>query len=450
MDFGKEIVLKTFGTILAAFLALPVLAFPATATPIVIRAARLFDGVSSTVTAPAVVVVEDGRIVAVGPSAAIPADARVIDLGDVTLLPGFIDAHTHITGEATDDWKADELNTFKKIVPEAALDASVIARRTLMAGFTTCRDLGASDLIDVGLRNAIANGKVPGPRLQVCVHSIGALGGHCDPTAGYRPDVYGEPGIDDGVADGADAIRRAVRLNVKYGADVIKTCATGGVLSLTDAVDTPQLTQAELDALVDEAHALGKKTAAHAHGAEGAKRAIRAGIDSIEHGTFLDDEALALMKAKGTAFVPTLMAHQGLKERMDKAAYYPALVKSKAEAARAKIHETFRKALSRGVTIAFGTDAGVYTHGRNAEEFAIMVGLGMKPADALKSATSVNARLLGLSDVGTIEPGKLADIVAVPKDPLQDIRQTEHVVFVMKDGVVYRNDAEMSSETARQ
>jgi len=281
---------------------------------------------------------------------------------------------------------------------------------------------------------------VPGPRMLVAVHAIGATGGHCDET-GYREGALGpETGPEVGVVNGADQARRAVRLAHKYGATVIKTCATGGVLSLADAVDTPQLTQAELDALVDEAHALRLKTAAHAHGAEGAKRAIRAGIDSIEHGSFLDDEALELMKQKGTYYVPTLMATQGLTEQIAKGVPIPPAIKVKADAAIAAVHQTFQKAIAKGIKIGLGTDAAVYPHGRNAEEFHQMVDLGMKPIEALKSGTSNDADLLGLSKtIGTLETGKLADVVAVPGDPTQNIRQTEHVFFVMKEGVVYKH-----------
>lgn len=401
-----------------------------------LRAARLFDGKSN-----ALVVVTDGKIVAAGTSAAIPAGAEVLDLGDATLLPGFIDAHTHLTMMYREDYARAALDSLQKPIPEMALDASVNARVTLMAGITTVRDVGSRDYLDAGLRNAINRGVVPGPRMLVAVHAIGATGGHCDET-GYRAGVFGkETGPQEGVINGADQARQAVRLAHKYGATIIKTCATGGVLSLADAVDTPQLTQEELNAIVDEAHALKLKTAAHAHGAEGAKRAIRAGIDSIEHGSFLDDEALNLMKQRGTYYVPTLMAAKGLSEQIAKGVAIPPPILVKANAAIAAIHQTFQKALGMGVKIGLGTDAAVYPHGRNPEEFHQMVDLGMKPIDALKAGTSADAELLGLADkIGTLEPGKLADVVAVPGDPVENIRATEHVFFVMKEGVIYKND----------
>ena len=408
----------------------------------VLKAARLFDGKSNSLLTPGVVVVSDGKIVAAGNSAAsTPESAEVIDLGDATLLPGFIDAHTHVTMMYREDYANATLDGLRKPIPEMALDASVNARVTLMAGFTTVRDVGSRDYLDAGLRNAINRGVVPGPRMLVAVHAIGATGGHCDET-GYREGALGpETGPEVGVVNGADEARRAVRLAHKYGATVVKTCATGGVLSLADAVDTPQLTQAELDALVDEAHALKLKTAAHAHGAEGAKRAIRAGIDSIEHGSFLDDEALELMKQKGTYYVPTLMAVQGLSEQIAKGIPIPPAIRVKADAAIAAVHQTFQKAIARGIKIGLGTDAAVYPHGRNAEEFHQMVDLGMKPIEALKAGTSNDADLLGLSKaIGTLEAGKLADIVAVPGDPVENIRQTEHVFFVMKEGVIYKNE----------
>jgi imidazolonepropionase-like amidohydrolase len=407
----------------------------------VLKAARMFDGKSDSLTTPGMVVVQNGKIVGVGANASMPEGAEVIDLGDATLLPGFIDAHTHVTMMYREDYTKAMLDSLQKPIPEMALDASVNARVTLMAGFTTVRDVGSSNYLDVGLRNAINRGVLPGPRMLVAVHAIGATGGHCDET-GFREGALGkETGPEDGVVNGPDQARRAVRLAHKYGATVIKTCATGGVLSLADAVDTPQLTQAELDALVDEAHALRLKTAAHAHGAEGAKRAIRAGIDSIEHGSFLDDEALNLMKQKGTYYVPTLMAAQGLTEQIQKGVAIPPAIRPKAEAAIAAIHQTFQRALGRGVKIGLGTDAAVYPHGRNAEEFHQMVDLGMKPIAALKAGTSADADLLGLADkIGTFENGKLADVVAVPGNPVENIRQTEHVFFVMKEGTVYKNE----------
>jgi imidazolonepropionase-like amidohydrolase len=426
------------------------IALPATAGPIVLKASRMFDGASDHLASPGLVVVAAGKIQAVGAGAPLPDGAEIIDLGDATLLPGFMDAHTHLSQQSSDDWKQDRLDSLSKTIPERALDASEYARKTLMAGFTTVRDVGSSDFIDVGLRNAIRDGKIVGPRMLVAVHAIGATGGHCD-SGGYRHGLFGkETGPEEGVANGPDAVRTAVRLNVKYGADVIKTCATGGVLSLTDDVDTPQMTQAELDALVDEAHALRRKTAAHAHGATGAKRAIRAGIDSIEHGTFLDDEALDMMKARGTVWNPTLAASWWIGQQLEHGHYMPPEIAAKSRAAIAGINATFKKGLAKGVKIGFGTDAGVYPHGLNAVEFGLMVKLGMKPIDALKTATSVDADLLGLANrLGTLEAGKIADVVAVPGDPTADIHQTEKVLFVMKDGVIYRNDRAKTGPASR-
>jgi imidazolonepropionase-like amidohydrolase len=411
---------------------------PALGAPVVLKAARMFDGTSDKLVSPGLLLIDDGKIVAAGPSVATPAGAEVIDLGDATLLPGFIDAHTHLSFQGSNDWKQDRIDAYEKPVAELALISAGYAKKTLQAGFTTCRDLGSTEQLDVGLRNAI-NGRVAeGPRMLVATNALGATGGHCD-VDGFRPGVLLHE-TDPGVADGPDALRSLVRRNVKYGANVIKICATGGVLSLADDVDTPQLTQAELDAIVDEAHALKRKVAAHAHGATGAKRAVKAGVDSIEHGTFLDDEALTMMKARGTVLIPTLMAVQGIREKLAANALPPA-VAVKAKLAMAAINNTFSKALAKGVIIGFGTDAAVYPHGRNAEEFGQLVTAGMKPVAALKAATSVNAALLGLGDrIGSLTAGKLADVVAVPGDPLKDIRVTEKVFFVMKDGVVYRDD----------
>ena len=419
-------------------LALGVALSASAAEPVtVVRAARLYDGKADAVVSPGVIVVSDGRIAAAGTSAAVPAGARVVDLGDATLLPGLMDAHTHLSFESSLDWKQDQLDLLKKPITEQAIIATEYARRTLMAGFTTVRDVGSSDLIDVGLRNAIDSGKVPGPRMLVAVNAIGSRGGHCDPTGGFRPELLKEPGPEQGVANGPDQVRAAVRFDAKHGADVIKTCATGGVLSEADKVDSPQLTQAELDALVDEAHALGRKTAAHAHGAEGAKRAIRAGIDSIEHGSFLDDEAFELMRKKGTYFVPTPLPCILQRLRDAKA---PANIIQKAAAADGKALETLKRAIAKNARIAFGSDAAVCPHGTQLNQFEIFVRSGMKPLAAIRTATSVDAALIGVPDRGTLEAGKLADVVAVPGDPSRDITVMEKLFFVMKGGTVVRND----------
>ena len=409
------------------------------AKTIVLKAARLFDGKSNQLMSPGVVVVVDARIVDVGPNAATPPGAEVIDLGDATLLPGFMDAHTHITSDRGDSNAQDRVDAIEMTVAERTIIAEGLARKTLMAGFTTIRNLGAPDFIDIGVRNAINRGLTQGPRILTAVRGIGTLGGHCDSTNGFRFGLLNPSQEAPTVAVGPDGMRQAVRWNIKYGADVIKTCASGGVLSLNDDVDSPQLTQEELNALVDQAHTQRRKTAAHSHGAEAARRAVRAGIDSIEHGSFLDDEALRMMKEKGTFYVPTLMAIEGIKERLAAGAKMDPRQERKARLAMDAIDATVRKAVAMGVRIAMGTDAGVYPHGRNAEELHLLVDRGMKPVDALKAATSVDAELFGIADkTGTLEAGKLADVVAAPGDPIANIRVVEKVMFVMKEGVVYR------------
>jgi imidazolonepropionase-like amidohydrolase len=402
----------------------------------IIKAARLFDSSAGKIVTPGIVVVADGKIVSVG-EAATPAAATVIDLGDATLLPGFIDAHTHLTMDYNPDYASMELLDLKRTIPEQAIRSTANARATLMAGFTTVRDVGSRQFLDVGLRNAINAGVVPGPRMLVAVHALGSTGGHCDDSDSFRYGLFAhESGPEDGVINSPDQARYAVRFNIKYGADVIKTCASGGVLSPTDDVDVPQLSQGELNALVDEAHSQRRKVATHCHGAEAAKRAVRAGVDSIEHGTFLDDEAFQMMHDHGTFLVPTLATRIGLA-----AGSFPPAVRAKADRAVKQQDAMVRRARALGVKIALGTDAAVYPHGENATEFGFMVADGMTPAESLMAGTVSGAELLGLSGkVGALKPGFLADVVATPGNPLDDIGLTAKVIFVMKDGIVYRND----------
>jgi imidazolonepropionase-like amidohydrolase len=410
---------------------------------IALKAVRMFDGKAKTLITNGVVIVEGNLIKNAGSNLPIPEGAQVIDLGDMTLSPGFMDAHTHLTLDFTGNFNEKRLKEFQTNVSEMTLMAIPYARSTLEAGFTTVRDLGSRfvgspEFVDVALRNAINHGITPGPHMLVATKGIGATGGHFDSTGGYRDKLFGrEPDPSEGIADGPDEIRKAVRFEVKNGANVIKAAVSGGVLSLADEVDTPQFTPAEMAALVDESHRLRKKVAVHCHGDQAAREAIEAGVDSIEHGSFMKPETLQLMKSKGTYLVPTLMASEWIMSKID--AYPPAL-QAKARAATAARSEMFRNAVKLGVKIALGTDAGVFPHGDNAKEFALMVGLGMQPIDALRSGTSNDADLLGIAQaVGTLERGKRADIVAMPGDPTADITATERVSFVMKDGKIIRN-----------
>ena len=423
------------------FVLLVFCAAVAMAQQVVIRAARLYDGRADAVQTPGLVVVENGRIVGVGAAAVLKPGATMIELGDATLLPGFMDAHVHLTGEMGLDSRQGIIDSQARTAAETALLATKYLRVTLQAGFTTVRNLGAAEFVVVAMRNAISRGAIEGPRILAASKGLGSIGGHCDPMNGVAPEFFGrEPDWKDGVVSGAESARQAVRYNVKYGADVIKICATGGVLSRNNDVDSPQLTQAEVDAIVDEAHAKGKKVAAHAHGAAGAKRAIRAGIDSIEHGSFLDDEALTMMKGRGTFYVPTLHALWSLQEAEKKGSVMDPRTKAKMNMAARRIDETFRSAVAKGVRIAFGTDAGVGIHGTNAEEFVLMVKGGLKPIDALRAATSVDAELFGIAnEVGTLANGMIADIVAVPGNPVEDITKTRDVFFVMQGGKVVKN-----------
>ena len=404
----------------------------------VLRAARMIDGTGAPTVNNAAVVVTDDRIVAVGSAAsvAVPAGARVIDLGDVTLLPGFIDAHTHIIGRTLGDPLAD-LAVVKDYASYGAILGVANARNTLMAGFTTIRVVGTRNFDDMALRQAITDGRVPGPRMQNAGNLIGITGGHCDQN-GFRPGLI-QYGPADGVADGPEQIRAAVRYQVKSGADVIKMCATGGVLSEGDAVGATQYTYEEMKALVDEATKLGRKVAAHAHGTEGIKIAVRAGVSSIEHGSFLDEEGARMMVQRGTFLVPTMMAGEAV-ERFAKNGVLKGLRAEKALAAGAAVRNATKIAVANHVQIALGTDAGVIPHGTNAREFGLMVEWGgLTPMAALIAGTMNGAKLLGWdAKVGSLAPGKFADIVAVPGNPLSDIHATERVSFVMKGGVVYK------------
>src|SRR3954465_12885070 len=430
------------GTIIVGS-SLSILSVRAADPTIALKAARMFDGKSKTLLQNAVVIVQGDKIVDAGANLSVPNDAKAVELGDVTISPGFMDAHTHLTLDYTGNFNERRLAQLDPNVSEHPLKATTFARTTVEAGFTTVRDVGSrfvgsTEFVDVALRNAINKGYVVGPRMLVATYGIGATGGHFDSTAGFRDKLFGkEPDYSEGIADGPDAIRKAVRFEIKNGADVIKAAVSGGVLSLTDEVDTPQFTPAEIAALVDETHRLRKKIAVHCHGDQAAKDAIEAGVDSIEHGSFLKPETLQLMKTKGTFLTPTLMASEWVLAKLDS---YPPLLQAKGKAAGAARTEMFRNAVKLGLKIGFGTDAGVYPHGQNAKEFKLMVDLGMPPIEALRAGTSADADLLGISaKVGTLEKGKLADIVAMPGDPTTDITATERVSFVMKEGKVVKN-----------
>jgi imidazolonepropionase-like amidohydrolase len=444
--------MRSTSRILAIFLCFGVAAQAADQI-IVLKAERMFDGKSKALVQNGVVIVHENAIVDVGSNLPTPSGAQVVDLGDATVAPGFMDAHTHLTLDYSGDYNVRRLHELDLTVSEQAIRATIFARATVEAGFTTVRDLGSRfvgsrEFVDVALRNSINKGVIVGPRMLVATKGIGATGGHFDPTSGFRDFLFGrEPDYSDGIADGPEEIRKAVRFEVKNGADVIKGAVSGGVLSLADEVDTPQLTPAEMAALVDESHRLRKKVAVHCHGDQAAREAIEAGVDSIEHGSFMKPETLTRMKNKGTFLTPTLMATEWIMSKLDN---YPPALQAKAKAAGAARSDMFRSAVKMGVKISFGTDAAVFPHGQNAKEFKLMVDLGMTPIDALKSATANDAELLGIAQkVGTLEKGKLADIVAMPGDPASDITATERVFFVMKEGKIVRNGPPIVSAGAK-
>jgi imidazolonepropionase-like amidohydrolase len=421
---------------MSAFIALLLLPnFTARAQqPIVVRAARMVDVARGELIAPAVVVVANGRIVSIG-SGGVPAGARTVDLGDLTLLPGLIDAHTHLTYDISGDWVT---RSVRELPADAALRGARNARKTLLAGFTTVRDVGSIGFADVSLMKAIDAGFAMGPRMIPSAHAIGITGGHCDDT-GWAPGVN-ELSFRQGVADGVDEVVKAARYQIKHGAKVIKVCATAGVLSFEGSVGAQQLSDAELQAIVQEANRHGLKVAAHAHGTEGIKAAVRAGVASIEHGSMIDDEAADLMKRRGTYLVPTAYLLSTFKYES-----LPPPIAAKAKEVVPLAQASHRRAIRAGVKIAFGTDAAVYPHGDNAREFAVYVGYGMRPADAIRTATVNAADLLGVSDRGVIAPGKLADLIAVRGNPLEDVRVLEQVPWVMKGGEVVKGAGKQES-----
>jgi imidazolonepropionase-like amidohydrolase len=397
----------------------------------------MLDVVRGEMVAPAVVVIAGGKIRSVG-GGEVPAGAKIIDLGNLTVLPGLIDAHTHLTGDLEEDWVTRPV---RELPADGALRGARNARKTLLAGFTTVRDVGAVGFSDVSLMKAIDAGFVDGPRVIPSAHAIGITGGHCDWT-GWAPGVV-EKGPKEGVADGVDGVIEAVRYQIKHGARVIKVCATAGVLSFDASVGAQQLTDNELQAIVQEAARHGLKVAAHAHGSEGILTAVRAGVASIEHGSMLTDESIELMKRRGTYLVPTAY----LLSTLNPDSLPPALG-AKAAQVIPLARESHRRAVRAGVRIALGTDAAVYPHGDNARELAAYVGYGMRPADAIRTATVNAADLLGVTDRGTIAAGKLADLIAVKGNPLEDVKTLQQVLWVMKGGAVVKEAGKPGSGEA--
>lgn len=402
----------------------------------IIHCGTLIDGKSNEAQTQVSIIVEGQKITGIekGFTKALKDD-KVIDLSKKTVMPGLIDMHVHIESETNKD---QNLQRFTLNEADIAFRSTVFARKTLLAGFTTVRDLGGSG-VNTSLRNAINQGLVMGPRIFSAGKSIATTGGHADPTNGYRKDLMGDPGPREGVINSAEEARQAVRQRYKDGSDLIKITATGGVLSIAKDGSGPQFTDEELTAIIETARDYGMHTAAHAHGTEGMKRAVLAGITTIEHGTKMTDEVMDLMIQKGTYYVPTITAGRFVGEQAKVPGYYHPLVVPKALEIGPQIQSTFAKAYKRGVKIAFGTDAGVFPHGENGKEFSYMVEAGMPAMEAIKSATIVNATILGMSDkIGSIEVGKLADIIATDDNPLKNIKTMETVSFVMKEGVVVK------------
>jgi len=442
----RSAVSKVVLVTLAAVSRLPAQATPPASPVVLIKAGRLIDARAGNAVLNQAILVEGDRIKEVGPAQAVaghaPAGARVIDLGDATVLPGLIDCHTHITADPGDYYE----QLFRRSPIDQAVMAHIYARRTLEAGFTTVRNVGADELVDVALRNAINRGEVVGPRMLVSTMALSATGGHGD-VNGFSPYLRFEQ--SSGIANGVDEIRRKIRWEIKYGADLIKVLASAGVLSEEESVGAPQYSQEELNAVVEEAAMWGKKVAAHAHGAEAIKRAVRAGVASVEHGSLVDDEGIRLMKERGTYLVADIYNDDYIIAEYTRLGYPPKIIDKERLVGRLQ-RENFRKAVQAGVKVAYGTDAGVYPHGWNAKQFAHMVKWGLTPTQAIQAATVNAADLLGWADrVGALEPGKLADIVAVSGDPLKDVTLLERVGFVMKGGQVVKDSLTAGAARAR-
>lgn len=405
----------------------------------IVHAGRMIDGVSNAPRERVSIVIDEGRILEVtaGFIAAGTGD-EIVDLSDHTVLPGLMDMHTHLAFELS---RTSYMDEFVMNPTDVAIRSTHYAYLTLMAGFTTVRDLGDDGMTTVSLRKAIASGFAVGPRIYTAGKSLATTGGHADPTSGWCQPLAGDPGPREGVVSGADDARKAVRQRYKDGADLIKITATGGVLSMASSGDNAQFSDDELKALVATAKDYGFAVAAHAHGAEGMLRAVNAGVASIEHGTYMNDEIMRAMKKNGTYYVPTILAGVTVAELAEKEDYLPAVVRPKAARIGPQIKDTFTKAHKAGVKIAFGTDTGVSPHGQNAREFELMVECGMPPMQAIQAATMESAKLLRVNDrLGSIEKGKIADLVAVKDDPLANIATMKDVRFVMKDGVVYKRN----------
>lgn len=397
---------------------------------IAVKAAHMLDSKNGRMLDHAVILIKGDRITAAGSNLAIPAGAELIDLGNMTVLPGFIDAHTHLTGNPEDNGYSSVAIS----VPRQALTGAKNARLTLDAGFTTVRDVGAAGYTDIALRDAINAGDVPGPRILASGPPLGITGGHCDDTM-HAPEYHS---VSEGVADGVPEVMKRTRTNIKYGADLIKICATGGVLSFGDDPKASQYTLDEMKAIVGEAHRLGRKVAAHAHGGDGIKLAVLAGVDSIEHGSYIDDEGIQLMKQHKVWLVPTVYIGDWLLENAE-AIKLPKPLFDKEKELVPYMRKNIANAIKQGVMIALGTDSAVYPHGLNAHEFASYVKLGMTPMQAIQSGTINGAKLLGLEDkIGSLETNKFADLVAVAEDPIKDITELQRIRWVMKSGVVIK------------